>query len=208
MRKLILTALIISSFAFGIFLSLEYQKSQNVLSEATLYFEQARNLPVFNALNHLNQEVSNEILINRWSILFFGFTNCPDVCPNTLSILTEVQKRFANKNIKPQIVFISVDPMRDTPELMTNYINGFSDDIIGLTGELHQIQVLTEALGVAYGYNALPDGSYTVDHFSGTFIINPKGEYVGLHTEQLSAADSLKTLIHDFTVIAKKEYRK
>ncbi len=208
MRKLILIGLVISSFALGLFLSLEYQKKQNQLSEATLYFEQARDLPVFNTLNHLNQNVSNSILNNRWSILFFGFTNCPDVCPNTLSILTEVQKRFADKPIKPQLVFISVDPMRDTPELMANYINGFSDDIIGLTGELHQIQVITEALGVAYGYNALPDGSYTVDHFSGTFIINPNGKYVGLHTEQLSAANSLKTLIHDFAVITKKEASK
>ena len=208
MRKLSIALLIIVSFALGLFLSVQYQKKKNQISPATLYFEQARSLPVFNTLNHLNQNVSNEVLENRWSILFFGFTNCPDVCPNTLSILAEVQKRFASKSIKPQLVFITVDPMRDTPKLMAQYIKGFSDDIIGLTGELHQIQVLTEALGVAYGYNALPDGSYTVDHFSGTFIINPKGQYVGLHTEQLAAADSLKTLIHDFAIIAKKETHK
>jgi len=204
MRKLVITLLIASSFALGIFLSLQYQKKQHQLSEATVYLEQAKPLPEFSTLNHLNEEVTNDVLANRWSILFFGFTNCPDVCPNTLSVLAEVQKRFTDKDSKPQIVFVSVDPMRDTPELVNNYIKGFSNDIIGLTGELHQIQVLTEALGVYYGYNALPDGSYSVDHFSGLFIVNPKGEQVGLHTEQLSAESSLKSLTNDFAVITNR----
>ena len=205
MRKLSIALLIIASFALGLFFSVQYQKTQNQLSDATMYLPQGKALPSFKTLNHLNQTVGNEVLENRWSILFFGFTNCPDVCPNTLSILAEVQKRFTGKTIKPQLVFVSVDPMRDTPEILNNYIKGFSDDIIGLTGELHQIQVLTEALGVAYAYNALPDGSYSVDHFSGTFIVNPMGEYVALHTEQLAAADSLETLVHDFAIITKMQ---
>ena len=208
MRKIIIIVLILSSFALGIFLSLQYQEKQNQISDATVYLGQGKALPIFNTVNQLSENVSNEILNNRWSILFFGFTNCPDVCPNTLSVLAELQKRFDGKTEKPQIVFVSVDPMRDTPELMNNYIKGFSDDIVGITGELHQIQVLTEALGVAYAYNAMPDGSYSVDHTAAVFIVNPQGKYVGIHTEQLSAADSLKTLSHDFAVITKKELKK
>jgi len=208
MRKLIIAVLITGSFALGVFLSLQYQKQRNQLSEATVYLGQGKVLPRFNTLNHLNQNISNEVLKNRWSILFFGFTNCPDVCPNTLSVLSEVQKRFTTKETKPQIVFVSVDPMRDTPDLINNYIKGFSNDILGITGELHQIQVITEALGVSYAYNALPDGSYTVDHFSGIFIVNPLGQYVALHAEQLSAAESLKTLVRDFAIIVKREMLK
>lgn len=201
MRKLIIFSLFILSFALGIFLSLEYQNKQNTLSEHTLHFPQAKSIPEFSVLDHNGQSVNNKILQGRWSIMFFGFTNCPDVCPNTLSILAELQTRMADSPNKPQLVLVSVDPMRDTPEIMKTYVNSFSDDIIGLTGELHQIQVLTEALGVAYAYNALPDGSYTVDHTAAIFLFNPDGDYAGLYTGPMAAQEALVTLSRDFQIM-------
>jgi len=120
-------------------------------------------MPVFEVVNHLGETIANEDLNGRWSLMFFGFTHCPDVCPNTLNTLTQLQNEFSGKN-KPELILVSVDPMRDKPDILNTYIHTFGDDIKGYTGELHQIQALTSNLGVAYAYNAMPDGSYTVDH--------------------------------------------
>ena len=203
MRKIIIFSLIALSFALGIFFSLQLQNKQSELSES-IYYSNAKNLPSFNVLDQNGKQVNNQILKGRWSLMFFGFTNCPDVCPNTLSVLTEIQNQIKEPALKPQLILVSVDPMRDTAEIMKAYTQSFSEDIIGLTGELHDIQILTEALGVHYAYNALPDGSYTVDHTAAIFIINPDGKYAGIYTGTLAAKEALKVLRKDFLIITSK----
>ena len=204
MRKSIQIILLLTCFILGIVISIRYQNSNNIASTDTIVFQAPKSLPVFGVLNQNGQEVNNQVLIGHWSFVFFGFTNCPDVCPNTLSILTEVQNRLSDKSKQPQIVLVSVDPMRDTPELLKTYISSFSSNILGFTGELHQIQVLTDALGVAYAYNAMPDGSYTVDHTAAIFIINPDGEYQGIYTGSLAAKHAIETLSRDFEIISRQ----
>jgi len=202
MRKLLIGSFLILSFALGILMSMRWQNQQQTLSDNSVYFPNPKSLPAFEVLDHNNSNTDNSSLKNRWSLMFFGFTNCPDVCPNTLSVLSNLQNKLENKSNKPQLVFVSVDPMRDKPEIMRSYINSFSKDIIGFTGELANIQVLTDALGVAYSYNALPDSSYSVDHSTAIFIINPAGQYVAAYTGQLSTTEELKNLSHDFHIIS------
>ncbi|MBT8141848.1 MAG: SCO family protein [Gammaproteobacteria bacterium] len=187
-------------------MSIMLQQKQHLLSDHTLAFTPARSLPDFQLLDHTGQNVGNEILEGQWSLLFFGFTNCPDVCPNTLSLLKNLQSRIKNPEHNPQIVLVSVDPMRDTPEKMQAYVSSFKTNIIGLTGELHKIQVLTDFLGVAYAYNALPDGSYTVDHTAAVFVLNPDGEYAGIYTGNLAAPNALETLADDYRIITETKY--
>lgn len=116
--------------------------------------------------------------------------------------MAELQNRVPDTKQTPQIILVTVDPMRDTPDVMQTYVQSFSDDIFGLSGELHNIQVLTDALGVAYAYNALPDGNYTVDHTAAVFIINPEGNYAGIYTGNLAAKDALDNLVHDYSIIS------
>lgn len=204
MRKSTQIILLLTCFVLGIVISIRYQNSNNTTSTDTLVFEAPKSLPAFSVLDQNGQEVNNQVLQGHWSFVFFGFTNCPDVCPNTLSILAEVQNRKSVKSDQPQIVLVSVDPMRDTPELLKTYVSSFSSNILGFTGELHQIQVLTDALGVAYAYNAMPDGSYTVDHTAAIFIINPDGEYQGIYTGSLAAQHAIETLSRDFAIISRQ----
>jgi len=201
-RKIITISLLLACFVGGLWLSHWFQTKEPQYSESTLVFPKARTLPNFAVKNHLGKAINIANLKNRWSLMFFGFTHCPDVCPNTLNALTQIQKSF-DADTQPQLILVTVDPMRDTPEIMQKYVNSFSDDIIGVTGELHNIQVLTKELGVAYAYNALPDGSYTVDHSATIFIINPQGEYVAAYTSMLNTQDDIDLLHSDLRKLYK-----
>lgn len=203
MRKILIVLLILISFIGGLAVSHWWKTKNNELSPSTLVFPVAKAIPNFEVINHLGEITDNSDLQGRWSLMFFGFTHCPDVCPNTLNALSNLQKEFSGKK-KPQLILVTVDPMRDTPEVMNTYIHSFSEDIKGYTGELHQIQTLTSKLGVAYAYNAMPDGSYTVDHSAFIFIINPEGKYVGTFTNMLSTQDDIENLKSDFRKLSKK----
>jgi len=202
MHKPFVLILLLLSFILGIFLSVQFRNNQQTFSEYTMAFANPKKIPEFSVIDQNGDDFSNPQLQNRWSLMFFGFTNCPDVCPNTLSVMAELQNRVPDTKQAPQIILVTVDPMRDTPDVMQTYVHSFSDDIFGLSGELHNIQVLTDALGVAYAYNALPDGNYTVDHTAAVFIINPEGNYAGIYTGNLAAKDALDNLVHDYSIIS------
>ncbi len=202
-RKLLFPLIFLVCFVGGLAASHWWKNYNSTLSESTVVFPTARDLPSFSVLDHTGKTASNDDLLGRWSLMFFGFTHCPDVCPNTLNALTGIQKDLEHKN-QPQLVLVSVDPMRDTPEILNTYIRTFADDIKGYTGELHQIQTLTEYLGVAYAYNAMPDGSYTVDHTAAIFIINPEGKYVGTYTNMLNSPEDVKNLKNDLKKLSQR----
>jgi len=178
-RKIITISLLLACFVGGLWLSHWFQTKEPQYSESTLVFPKARTLPNFAVKNHLGKAINIANLKNRWSLMFFGFTHCPDVCPNTLNALTQIQKSF-DADTQPQLILVTVDP-----------------------GELHNIQVLTKELGVAYAYNALPDGSYTVDHSATIFIINPQGEYVAAYTSMLNTQDDIDLLHSDLRKLYK-----
>ena len=115
-------------------------------------------------------------LTGRWQFVFFGFTHCPDVCPMTLATLAGTLERLDAATARPEVVFISVDPQRDTPAAMADYVSHFHDAFIGVSGERDQIDRLTEALGIAYTLHA-PDenGDYAVDHSAAILLIDPQG---------------------------------
>jgi len=116
-------------------------------------------------------------LKNRWSLLFFGFTNCPDICPQTLTVLAQVEKQLQDlpKSQTPQIVLASVDPERDTPEQIKKYVGYFSPTFIGLTGSPENVKAFAQALSAPVAIHPLGDGAYTVDHSAAIFLIDPDG---------------------------------
>lgn len=116
-------------------------------------------------------------LKNRWSLLFFGFTNCPDICPQTLTVLAQVEKRLHDlpKSQAPQVVLVSVDPDRDTPEQIKKYVGYFSPSFVGVTGSSENVQAFAQALSAPVAIHPLGDGAYTVDHSAAIFLIDPDG---------------------------------
>jgi protein SCO1/2 len=114
-----------------------------------------------------------ERLKGRWSLVFFGFTSCPDVCPTTLQLLSEVARQAASV---PQIVFVTVDPQRDTPERLRSYLAHFDGRIVGLTGSRDALERFAAGLGAA----SEPSGSGGIDHSTSLFALDPQGRLAGV----------------------------
>jgi protein SCO1/2 len=152
------------------------------LERATLFAE-PRALPAFELIDQGRVAFGPERLRGRWTLLFFGFVNCPDVCPTTLATLAEVRRKVAGESARdvPQVVLVSVDPGRDTPPVLAQYVAHFDPSFTGVTGEPAAIETLTQALGVAvYVSPPADDGSYAVDHTAAIFLVDPEGRIAAL----------------------------
>jgi len=154
------------------------QLSPDEFRELGFYkFDTPRVINDFKLLNHSGEKVSLESLKNQWSLLFFGFTYCPDVCPTTLSVLNEAVSKMENP---PQVILVSVDPERDTPEVLAKYVPRFNPGFVGYTGEFDEIVSLATQVNVAFGkVPGLTPGSYQVEHSASIVVINPGGHYSG-----------------------------
>jgi protein SCO1 len=168
----------IVAIAAGMLLSrvLLHRSGGPTLAKATL-LEPARPLPPMAFIDSRGQPFGPDRLRGHWSILFFGFTSCPDVCPTTLALLAQVEQQLGDlpTEQQPQIILVSVDPQRDTPEQLAKYVGSFSPTFIGVTGEQQAINAFALNMGVPVAISPLPSGSYTVDHSAAIFIIDPNG---------------------------------
>jgi len=145
-----------------------------------LVLDAPRQLPDFALLDHRNEAFDASRMQGRWTLLFFGFTNCPDVCPTTLDMLARTSRSLQDlpPAEQPAVVMVSVDPMRDSTGQLAAYVPFFDPAFVGLTGPMDQIQALTRGLGVAFAYTPSGDGndgSYTVEHTASIFLIDPQG---------------------------------
>lgn len=141
----------------------------------------ARPLTGFSLLDQNKQVFSPEQLKGHWSFFFFGFTNCPDVCPTTLKVMQSVWNTLPTKMGDighPKLYFISVDPDRDKPEILKQYVQYFNSEFNGITGNLNELDKLTNQIGILYGYDDKTDGTdleYTVNHSAQLILVDPKG---------------------------------
>jgi protein SCO1/2 len=136
-------------------------------------------LQAFSLTDQHQQPVNLERLQGKWSLVFFGYTYCPDICPTTLSTLTRVIRQLQNDPQGPaniQVIFVSVDPQRDTPEVIEGYLKYFNEAFVGITGTQQGIDDLSRQFGA--GYMKEPDttpGQYLVSHTSSIFLVDPQG---------------------------------
>jgi len=129
-------------------------------------------------------------------LMFFGYTSCPDVCPTSLAFISSSLKALSESELqKVQVIFISVDPDRDTPEKLNEYVHYFHPNIIGLTGNKNEIDGVVKQYGAAYkkveGDSAM---GYLVDHSSSVFVVNPKGKFVDMLPHGLPVEEITKTI--------------
>jgi protein SCO1/2 len=129
-----------------------------------------------------NGRAANEgLLVGKWSAVFFGYTYCPDVCPATLTALKVVKQRLGPKANALQVVFVTVDPARDTPAQLNSYLSSeaFPRPIVGLTGTPEQIAAIAKAYKAFYAKNGTgPD--YLMDHGSAIYLMDPQGRFHSL----------------------------
>jgi protein SCO1/2 len=140
-------------------------------------FDTPRLISDFSMTDHLGNTANLELLKGHWSLIFFGFTTCPDICPTTLSVLADAVRGIPDP---PMIIMVSVDPERDTPEVLSQYVPAFDKTFIGITGSFDETVKLAEQLNVAFGkVPGYEPGSYLVDHSASLILINPEGKYAG-----------------------------
>ena len=147
----------------------------------------------FRLATHTGSPFTLKSLMGKWSFMFFGYTNCPDVCPTTLNTFTLVDKYLANKESSPstQVIFVSVDPKRDSVERLSEYVPYFDPEYIGVTGSQADINRFTRQLGVLHVRVEQGDNeNYLVNHTSSILLFNPDGELSALFSNApLKAAD-------------------
>lgn len=170
----------------GIAAALLWRHSAGPLELTTgTYLSPSRALPDFSLIDHHGRTFGAADLRGRWSMLFFGYTNCPDFCPTTLTTLAALEKRLRTSAPPAplQVIFMSVDAKRDTPEQLARYVPYFDSEFIGITArDQPTIQAVAAALGVGVVITPKPDGTYTVDHSGAIFVVNPEGKLAAILT--------------------------
>jgi len=193
MNRITIVAIVVAGILTGVASALVLARREAappVLARATL-LDAARPLPAITLVDQAGAAFDLGRLRGRWTLLFFGFTNCPDVCPTTLAMLAETRRLLADLPAAdmPQVVLATVDPARDTPEQLARYVAHFDPSFIGVTGSRESIDTLTRALGVAVLIGAPgPDGSYTVDHSAAVLLVDPAAAFAAVFSAPYAAA--------------------
>lgn len=133
----------------------------------------------FTLTDHRGKTVSEKAFHGRYMLVFFGYTFCPDVCPTELQVMMAARDMLGARAKEITPVFVTIDPTRDTPEVMASYVENFGADLVGLTGTPEQIAAIAKAYRVYYakaGQTETPD--YLMDHSSIVYLMGPDGTYV------------------------------
>lgn len=139
--------------------------------------------------DHNGRQVTDADFKGKYALIFFGYTYCPDVCPTELQVMTEALSQMGEKARSITPVFVSVDPERDTPEVLKSYVENFSPDLVGLTGTPAQVAAAAKAYRVYYAKSGKTDTpDYLVDHSSIIYLMDPEGRFVKHFTYTTDAA--------------------
>ena len=140
-----------------------------------------------------NKTITQESFNGPLTAIFFGFTHCPDICPMTLNKMDIVINKLKKKNKTLKVFFISVDPERDTPEAVKNYLSNFDNNFVGITGDPEKIFLLSKSWGILSQKIFLENGEYNIDHSSPVILLK-EGKYVAKISHHDDVKKSLKII--------------
>jgi len=196
-KALAIAFLFLASSGVAVVLFLAFQGSRAQVEFATV-LPAPTALPDFAMVDHAGQPFGNEQLRGHWSVVFFGFTHCPDICPATLQQLAIARSQVIEAGgAFPKIILISVDPERDTPEAMAAYVSNFGDDVVGVSGNPGELVKLTKAMGIFFAKSGDFDGNYSVDHSAAVLVINDNAEWHSV----FSAPHNIDSFVHDLPIL-------
>lgn len=152
----------------------------------------------FRLINQDGQTVTDQDLRGRPFLVFFGFTHCPEICPTTLFEVSEIFRKLGPDGDRARAIFITVDPERDTPKALKEYLSSFDPRLLGLTGDLDSIAAVAKSYRAIYRKVPLEQGGYTMDHTAIVYLMDKQGRFVApfslKRTSEASAAELRKHL--------------
>lgn len=200
-RRLLPTILLLAGVATLVFLGygLTAPGARSPLRATTL--PEPRPLPEFSLVDQDGAGFSRESLRGKFSLLFFGFTHCPDICPATLQKLAVARRQIADARDEadplPQILLVSVDPERDSPESLREYLAHFGPGVGGVTGDIEELRRLTTALGIFFEKAPGQSGQYSVNHSAAVLAINEQAQFLGV----FSAPHDIDVFVNDIPLL-------
>src|SRR5690606_11747095 len=142
-------------------------------------FPQPREIPPFSLVQSDGTQLMPGELNGHWTLVFVGFTFCPDVCPTTLAQLAQAQKQWEAlpESTRPRVLFVSVDPERDSPDRIGEYAHAFHRDTLAATADIPSLEAFTRSLSMVFAKVPLGDGpdQYTIDHSAALAVLDPHG---------------------------------
>jgi protein SCO1 len=182
-RALLILAALAAAVA-GFYVARQIDSTGPQLASGT-WFPQGWQVADFRLTDSAGRPFTLSRLSGAPTLLFFGFTHCPDVCPTTLVKLAQVRKAAGIPDLK--VLFVSIDPQRDTPEVLERYVHAFDPQFEGVTGEPQAIEALARRFNVAVNRVELPGGDYTMDHSAVVFLLNAQARVVAIFTPPFDA---------------------
>tara|TARA_R110001606_G_scaffold233036_2_gene380475 strand:+ start:733 stop:1374 length:642 start_codon:yes stop_codon:yes gene_type:complete len=209
LKKLSLGLVAVVALVVGIVIAINIAPPQSEKTEYIKLYPQARALPEFSLVDSKGQVLTNKNFRQQWTLIFVGYTFCPDICPTTLADLSSIypQLQSIDGQYPIKVAFISVDPARDTTERLAEYIDFFEPDFIAATGEHADIFPFVRALGMMYSISqSTDDPNYLVDHSASIVLINPQGNVIGRFKPEFSpgevAVSDSERILHDMAILA------
>jgi protein SCO1 len=176
--RIALVATAVIGVLAGLGLAHELERRPPALASGT-WLPQPRQLDDFRLEDTGGHPFTRAQLRGKPHLVFFGFTHCPDVCPATLALLGQVSRAHV---AKVEVLFVTVDPERDTPGHLATYVHAFDPGFVGLTGDAGSIAALARQFGVVISKVPLPGGDYTMDHSAVLSLVSAQGDIVGIFT--------------------------
>lgn len=172
---------------------------------AVRLFQPARELPPFSLRQSDGTQLVPGELKGHWTLVFLGFTHCPDICPTTLAELAGAQKQWATipESVRPRVLFVSVDPERDTPDAIGEYAHAFHRDTLAATADIPALEQFARSLSMVFAKVPPPQGApadqYSVDHSATLAVIDPQGRMAGIISPPLQP----KAIAADFIALTR-----
>ena len=164
--------------------------------EVVQLYPQPREIPGFALQQSDGTQLLPGELAGHWTLVFIGFTHCPDICPMTLTHLAQAQRQWEAlpEAIRPRVLFVSVDPERDTPERLGDYAHAFHRDTLAATADVPTLEAFTRSLSMVFARvpldDAAPDGAYTIDHSASLAVLDPQGRMAGVVSGRVLNAET------------------
>ena len=154
---------------------------ESLRNDGFFVYDAPIQLDEFSLLDHQNQPFTNQSFNGKWTLVFFGYTFCPDICPLTLASIKQFYDLLeAKEGVEDvQVVMVSVDPDRDTPDVLANYVRFFHPSFIGVTGEYARLYTVSRQMNIAFSYIPIDEENYLVTHNGEIMMLDPDGNNVG-----------------------------